>query len=193
METMRIIKRFTLTLSIWGAFGVLIGSADLKRDAEREYHEHIQRVYTIEMDAFIEALGQRESSGRYDIVNHIGAMGKWQFTASTLKMLGFSNITPLRFKHDPDIFPPVMQQEAIMALLQYNEVILHDFIQHYQGMVINNVLITKGGLLAGAHLGGAGAVKAWLLSYGKVDRSDGHTYVSDYIQEFSGFALEKVQ
>jgi hypothetical protein len=117
-------------------------------------------------------------------------MGKWQFTHNTLQMLGY-DISPRAFRKDPGVFPPELQYEALISLLRYNEAILSDFMDHYDGMIISHTLVTRGGMLAAAHLGGAGAVKAWLLSYGQVNPSDGHTRISDYMQYFSAYRLKK--
>ena len=41
-------------------------------------------------DAFLEAIGQKESSNNYKAVNKLGYMGKYQFGASTLKTLNIN-------------------------------------------------------------------------------------------------------
>ena len=64
----------------------------------------------------------------------------------------------------------------------------------YNGFIgkdIKGVPITKGGLLAGMHLGGSGGVKIYLASNGTVDSKDMYgTKISDYIKEFSIYHLE---
>ena len=40
-------------------------------------------------DKFLDAIGMRESSNRYDVVNGWGYMGKYQFGRRTLKALGY--------------------------------------------------------------------------------------------------------
>ena len=184
---MKKITKLLLTLTFLWAFPVLYAPG-MNVDAEKAYREHLQRQYDTEMDNFIAALAERESGGVYDVVNRIGAMGLYQFTEPTLKVIGMP-VTVTAFTINPDIFPPEMQKEALLALFKLNETILNDFILHYQGMVLNGILITKGGILAGAHLGGAGGVKAWLCSGGIVDKSDGHTKISDYMREFSRYRL----
>lgn len=45
-------------------------------------------------------------------------------------------------------------------------------------------------MLAGCHLGGYGAVKAFIRSNGVIDRGDVNgTKISDYLQEFSIYEL----
>src|SRR5690625_3575717 len=41
---------------------------------------------------FKEAVGFKESGGKYKVVNRFGYLGKYQFSQNTLKMLGFKNI-----------------------------------------------------------------------------------------------------
>ena len=51
------------------------------------------------------------------------------------------------------------QDEAFKALIVRNKWELRKEIQKYSGRVINGVEITESGLIAAAHLGGAGSVK----------------------------------
>ena len=44
-------------------------------------------------------------------------------------------------------------------LLLYNKKHLQKYINRFDGQVINGILVTESGLLAAAHLGGAGSVK----------------------------------
>ena len=59
-----------------------------------------------------------------------------------------------------------------------------------QNLFINNVPITKAGLIAAAHLGGARSVKLYLKSNGKINREDAYgTSIEDYLLEFSIFDI----
>jgi len=156
------------------------------RDIEAGYH---QILLAEEWEAFIEALATSESGGDWYVINSIGAIGRYQFTEHTLQNLGYS-VTSAAFKCDSSIFTASMQHEALKALFRYNETILSDFINHYDGMIVDGVFVTKGGILAAAHLSGAGGVKAWLCSAGTVNRSDGHTSVKDYLIKFSAYRLK---
>ena len=73
-------------------------------------------------------------------------------------------------------------------LLQYHKKKLKRYIEKYSGRVINGVLVTESGLLAAAHLGGAGSVKKWFRT-GKVRRDGNGVKITTYMQRFSGYNL----
>jgi hypothetical protein len=55
------------------------------------------------------------------------------------------------------------------------------------------VEVTESGILAAAHLAGAGNVKKYLRSYGENDVEDAYgTSISEYLEKFSGYDLSKV-
>ena len=60
-----------------------------------------------------------------------------------------------------------MQQNLI-----YNQKKLKRYIKKYNNTIVNGILVTESGLLAAAHLGGAGSVKKWFRT-GK-SRTDGN-------------------
>ena len=74
----------------------------------------------VQFRLFVEHLGLIESSNRWQVVNDIGCMGKYQFTQATLELLGYHNITPERFRADPSVFPEVMQERALKDLIAHN-------------------------------------------------------------------------
>jgi hypothetical protein len=58
------------------------------------------------------------------------------------------------------------------------------------GTTINGTVITWSGLIAAAHLGGAGSVIKYLNTNGNYDASDMNgTSISDYIREFQGYNI----
>lgn len=135
---------------------------------------------------FREALAERESSGKYLAVNTYGYLGKYQFGKETLKSIGIKNTS--KFLKDP-----VMQEKAFVALLQKNKWILRREISKYQGKKIGDVLITESGILAAAHLGGAGAIQNYLKSNGSVSFSDGYgTNVKHYLKKFAGYDMSYI-
>lgn len=136
---------------------------------------------------FKEALAIRESQGDYKVVNSYGYLGKYQFGKETLKIIGIQNIK--QFLKDP-----VLQEKAFVAYLQKNKWILRKEIAKYEGKVVGGVLITESGLLAAAHLGGAGAVKNYLRSNGSQSFTDGYgTNIKSYLKKFSGFDVNDIQ
>jgi len=131
---------------------------------------------------FLDAMGHRESSNNYKAVNKYGYMGKYQFGRSTLKTLKI-NVSRSEFINNPKL-----QEQAMHKLLQYNKKKLKRYIEKYSGRVINGVLVTESGLLAAAHLGGAGSVKKWFRT-GKVRRDGNGVKITTYMQRFSGYNL----
>jgi hypothetical protein len=137
--------------------------------------------------AFKEALGFRESRGNYFIVNEYGYLGKYQFGLTTLQALGIT---------DPTVFlqTPKLQEEAFYAFTARNKWILRNYIERYAGKTINGVKVTESGILAAAHLGGAGSVKKWLRSHGAQGFSDAFgSSVRNYMKRFSGFDTSKIE
>lgn len=138
---------------------------------------------------FVDHLGMRESGNQWKIINQINCIGKYQFAYVTLKTLGYPEITPYRFRVNPEIFPEDIQYQVLLALFKYNETALKDYMQ-YIGQSIGGVIITKSGMLAGAHLGGAGSVKLFIESGGRINKRDiNGTSVKTYMQEFSIYTI----
>ena len=130
---------------------------------------------------FKEALGFKESQGRYSVINEFGYMGKYQFGKSTLKMIGIYNTQS--FLSDTRL-----QEEAFSANTARNKWILRKDIGRYVGRYMNGVKITESGILAAAHLAGAGNVKKYLRSGGAVQFQDAFgTSIRYYLKKFSGY------
>ena len=131
---------------------------------------------------FLNAIGFKESGNRYDIVNRFGYMGRYQFGKRTLRGLGFK-MSKEEFLNSPEI-----QEEAMYKLLQTNKRYLKKYIDKYEGEVVHGVLVTESGLLAAAHLGGAGSVKKWFRT-GKVRKDGNGVKITTYMERFSGYDL----
>jgi len=130
---------------------------------------------------FKEALAFKESQGKYFKINSLGYMGKYQFGLETLKTVGI---------HDSLAFlrSPKLQEKAFVALLSKNKWELRDEIEKFSGKVVSGVKITESGILAAAHLGGAGSVKRFLNSNGKKKCKDDYgTSVKSYMHDFGGY------
>jgi hypothetical protein len=133
---------------------------------------------------FLEDLGMRESSGNYKAVNQYGYLGKYQFGRKTLNALGYSKITNREFLSNPEL-----QEQAMYALLSHNKKILRKTIKKYSGKIINGILITESGILAGAHLAGAGNVKKFFRKGYEFKDGNG-TKMTSYMIKFSDYKLE---
>ena len=89
-----------------------------------------------------------------------------------------------------DIFPRELQLEALKGLIKVNMSYLRNY-QHFIGDTINNVVITKSGMIAASHLGGAGSLMRFLNSEGKINRKDVlGTSIGDYLRKFSSYELD---
>ena len=133
---------------------------------------------------FLEDLGMRESSGNYKAVNQFGYLGKYQFGRKTLNNLGYKNISNRQFLSDPTI-----QEQAMEDLLVHNKKILRRYIQKYDGKVVNGVFVTQSGILAAAHLAGAGNVRKFFRK-GYEFRDGNGTKMSSYMRKFSNYELD---
>jgi len=134
------------------------------------------------LNLFLNDIGFRESSNRYNVVNQYGYMGKYQFGIKTLRQIGIET-TKKEFLSSPDL-----QEEAMITLLKANQHNLRRQIKKYDGKLVNGILVTESGLLAAAHLGGPGSVKKWLRS-GEDFRDGNGTKITSYIKTFNGYDL----
>ncbi|MGB5555799.1 MAG: hypothetical protein WBM83_14170, partial [Flavobacteriaceae bacterium] len=74
-----------------------------------------------------------------------------------------------------------------------NKWILRRDIDRFVGKYIQGIKITESGMLAAAHLAGAGNVKKYLRSYGQMDVMDEYgTTITKYLKRFSGYDMSIV-
>jgi len=148
-----------------------------------------EKYHESELLRFINDLGYSESGNNWLSINRIGCFGEWQFDESTLKYLGYRKITLQKFKTNPEIFPRDLQLEVLKTLIKVNLLILMDY-KHFIGDSINGVVITKSGMIAASHLGGAGSLEKFLDSNGRVNKKDVFgTSISYYLKKFSYYDL----
>lgn len=136
---------------------------------------------------FKEALGYKESRGNYYVTNQFGYLGKYQFGRGTLRAFGI---------HDTASFlnDPILQEKVFLAFMSRNKAILKKEIQRYVGKTIGGVQVTESGILAAAHLGGAGNVKKFLKSGGKSIFRDGNgTSIKFYLKKFAGYDVSFIK
>jgi hypothetical protein len=150
----------------------------IKLQVEAQYDIVIKNHYS-----FLHDIGFRESTNNYKAVNKFGYLGKYQFGRKTLNAIGFKEITNRQFLSEPKI-----QEEAMLILLKKNKRTLRREIRKYVGKTISGIYITESGILAAAHLGGAGSVRKFFRN-GK-DFKDGlGTPITSYMALFSGYNL----
>ncbi|MFK5958209.1 MAG: peptidoglycan-binding protein LysM [Lutibacter sp.] len=132
-------------------------------------------------NGFKEAVAFKESQGNYHIVNTLGYLGKYQFGKSTLKRFNIYNSQ--LFLESPEL-----QEKAFIALCSVNKWILRKDIKRSVGEKINGIKITESGIIAAAHLAGAGNVKKYLRSNGENKFIDAYgSSIQHYLKQFSGY------
>ena len=136
---------------------------------------------------FKEALAFKESQGKYRVVNTLGYLGKYQFGSKTLERFKIYN-TKL-FLHDPKL-----QEQVFIAYCRVNKWILRKDIKRSLGRIMNGVKITESGILAAAHLSGAGNVKKYLRSNGQKNLSDAYgSSIKSYMENFAGYDVSFIK
>ncbi|AZJ33867.1 MULTISPECIES: peptidoglycan-binding protein LysM [Tenacibaculum] len=136
---------------------------------------------------FKEALAFKESQGRYRVVNTLGYLGKYQFGKETLKRFRIYNTT--HFLRNPEL-----QERTFVAYCKLNKWILRKDIKRSVGKTINGVKITESGILAAAHLSGAGNVKKFLRSNGSIRFNDAYgTSIQSYLKKFAGYDVSNIK
>jgi len=133
---------------------------------------------------FKEALAFKESRGDYSAVNTYGYLGKYQFGKSTLAFLGVEDT-------DEFLENPVLQEQVFVAYTKRNKWILRRDIKRFSGTYVNGIRVTESGILAAAHLMGAGSVKKYLRSDGENTFQDAYgTTIESYLKKFSGYSFQ---
>lgn len=135
---------------------------------------------------FREALAFKESRGNYFTTNTLGYLGKYQFGIGTLQLMGVYNASQF-------LMTPELQEKAFATNLARNKWILRRDIPRFEGKRINGVEITESGILAAAHLAGAGNVKKYLRSGGAIEVADAYgTTIAYYLKKFKGYDISAI-
>lgn len=153
---------------------------------------------------FLEALGEKESSGDYSRVSRHGYLGKYQMGEKALIEAGFyiddgshtndwdgewteaaRNVEI--YSQDAFLNDPEAQEQAVRRLAERNWTMIRSMHLHiYNGRSINGTTLTVSGMLAGAHLVGVGGLRKFILE--GVDVADGNGMrISGYIEELGGY------
>ena len=134
--------------------------------------------------SFLDAVGHRESTNNYKAVNQFGYLGKYQFGRKTLNAIGLDDISNREFLANPSI-----QEEAMLILLKKNKHTLRREIRKNVGDTINGIYITESGILAAAHLAGAGNVKKFFRKGYEFKDGNG-TKMTSYLILFADYDLK---
>jgi hypothetical protein len=146
-------------------------------------------IFYLERDfvAFKEAVAFKESQGKYEVVNTLGYLGKYQFGKTTLQRFNIYNTQEF-------LKNPTLQEKAFVALCQVNKWILRKDIRRSVGKTINGIKITESGILAAAHLSGAGNVKKFLRSNGTRGFSDAYgSSIQSYLKKFKDYNVSSIK
>ncbi|PIF71813.1 peptidoglycan-binding protein LysM [Flavobacterium sp. 2] len=183
-------KPFTLETKPWFLTEKTDGSEYIFPSTEKDDYPKINLnvPYTgNRLIGFKEAVAFKESQGKYRMVNSLGYMGKYQFGSKALRAIGVSN--EKEFLKDP-----ALQEKAFLALLSKNKWILRNEIEKYEGKVVSGIQITESGILAAAHLGGAGSVKNFFKNNGNRHFRDAFgTSLKSYMRDFGGYDLSFIE
>jgi hypothetical protein len=121
--------------------------------------------------------------GNYRKVNNLGYLGKYQFGRTTLKELKIT-CTPQEFLDQPEL-----QEFAMDEHLRLNKKLLAEYIGKYQFTYYRGIFITESGILAAAHLGGAGSVKKFFKG-GTIFKDGNGVPITTYMNSFKEYNLE---
>lgn len=158
---------------------------------------------------FLNDLGARESGGNYKIINKYGYVGKYQMGEAALIDSGYYKKISGNYNNDwtgqftgkdnvyslKDYLNSETAQENSQIIFKkkqwgYLKAVKAD---KYIGKKINGYVITPSGLLAGAHLKGAGCVIKYLQNNGKGDYKDAfNTSIETYIQKFADYDVSEI-
>lgn len=136
---------------------------------------------------FVIDVAQKESGGRYNIVNQFGMLGAFQFHPGYLKTYVGINVSKEDFLNNPEL-----QRGAFKQLLLNNYRTFNTYINKWNFKQIKNVkgTVTASGILMAFHLRPESA-KTFFDSNGNdlgVPDGNGVT-VNKYIELFSGYEL----
>jgi len=162
-----------------------------KNKEELRKKEAYNNMWKGVLGSWLKALGHRETRNDPSKYNKYGYIGEWQFGKAALEYTGYGHITYADFKNDPLVFGIEAQYDAMIKFTKANRRALRKYIRKYEGTEINGIVITESGILAGAHIGGAGGMQKYLDSGGNKNPSDKfNTSIEDYLKEFSGYKLK---
>lgn len=158
---------------------------------------------------FLNDLGARESGGNYKALNKYGYAGKYQMGEAALVDAGYYKKASRIYNNDwsgtflgrdgvnslQDFLNNLGAQENAQIIFKKKQwgYLKAVGAHRYSGQIINGYKITDSGLLAGAHLKGAGSVIAYLKSGGKCIGKDAFgTSVESYIKKFAGYDVSEL-
>ena len=161
------------------------------------------------LQQFLNDLAYRESGGNYKSFNKYGYAGKYQMGEPALIDAGyyckpsreFNNDWSGKFLGKDGVYsindflnnPKAQENAQIIFKKKQWEYLKAVGADKYTGIIVNGYKITPSGLLAGAHLKGAGGVIEYLKSNGKKIGKDAFgTTVESYMKQFANYDVTKI-
>jgi hypothetical protein len=139
------------------------------------------------VEIFMKKISDIESGGKHTVVNQYGMMGKYQFSPSTVKVLGF-HVTAREFLDNPEL-----QDTVMVRYMRTNQEYLKRLIDRYDGKLVHGVRVTRASILAGAHFAGPNAVRLFLTTADYTNFSDGNgTKLTWYMKKFENLPLPEI-
>lgn len=140
-----------------------------------------------QVEKFMSRVARIESNGNFRVKNQFGMMGKYQFSPSTVRVLGFK-VTEKQFLNNPKI-----QDSVMLAYMKANHQELEPIIKKYNGKMFKGIRVTRAGILAGAHFAGTTGVINYFKSDEHYGTSDANgTTLRYYMAQFSNFNLPEL-
>lgn len=137
------------------------------------------------VEQFMDRIAAIETpGGTHRTVNQFGMMGRYQFSPSTVRGLGF-RVSSKEFLNNKHI-----QDTVMLRYMRVNHRELSWYIKRYSGKVVHGVKITRAGILAGAHFAGSEGVKRFFSGYVTSDANG--TTITKYMSKFSNFNLPEI-
>jgi hypothetical protein len=138
------------------------------------------------VEKFMKKVAWIESENNHKIVNEFGMMGKYQFSPSTVRALGFK-VSKKEFLNNPTI-----QDSVMVTYMRANHQDLSHYIKKYDGKMFSGIKVTRAGILAGAHFAGSGGVVSYFKNGGTGASDARGTTVKKYMSYFSNFNLPEI-
>ena len=139
---------------------------------------------------FYNKLGFLESTNNYRAKNRFGFIGKYQFSQGTLRYIGI-DVTEDEYLSNPDL-----QEYSVRVYISHHKKILSSLIKKHNNTFVmfncdiynEKILITESGILAAAHLAGAGNVRKFFEK--NIIFKDGNGVpITKYLKEFSKYHI----
>lgn len=150
---------------------------------------NVQIIKNDNFEKFLSKMSYLESKHDWRIISYAGYIGKYQFGYLALKGVGLDTITVSKFKENPYIFPPDLQDSAMIRLTLLNYLYLKQCVR--SNIVINGIQLHWGNMLAASHLVGAGGFMTYYNSNGTQIVKDGNgVSIEVYLKQFQDIYID---